>query len=251
MIDTHIHLIPGVDDGAKDLAEAIQMLNFASAEGVSEMILTPHFNLATFHDRHDRNVEAQYRRIKAYVKREKLAIKLHLGSEIYLNEEDYECIKKGQAPTMGDSRYLLLELPFYQFYPFHEEMIMALLGDYKILLAHAERYAIFEKKPEKLGEFVKKGVYVQISSGCIIDRRNRKKAFKWIEDGLVQIVASDGHNVDNRPPVMNRAYELVAGTFGTPCAKRLFVDNPRLLIADQKLVVTTENKVKRLHWLKS
>ena len=248
MIDTHIHLIPGVDDGAKDLAEAARMLAFASNEGVNEMILTPHFNSTLYRDK---NVEKAFKLLTDYIASQKLEMKIHLGNEIYLNEEDYACIKNGQAHTMGDSRYLLLELPFFHFYPFHEMMIQELqCSEYKIVLAHAERYAVFEKKPEKLRELVKNGVYMQMTSAYIMDKKTRKKALKWVEDGLVHMVASDGHDVEGRPPVMKMAFEIVAGTFGNPCAERLFNDNPGLLIEDRELMAAPIKKAKRFAWPK-
>ncbi|HEY5556691.1 tyrosine-protein phosphatase [Acetobacterium sp.] len=243
MIDTHIHLVPGVDDGAKDMDVAIRMLHMAINEGVSEMILTPHFNIPIYYNQ---NVEKQYNLIKDYIITEKIDLKIHLGNEIYLSEESMEGIKNGQAHTMGDSRYLLVELPYYHFYPFHEAMMHDLqLSGYKIVLAHAERYQIFMKKPDKIKELAEKGIYAQITSSYIIDKKTRKKALKWIEGGSIHIVASDGHNVDNRPPVMKRAYDSVSQAFGELCAETLFVDNPRLMIEDGALMIADIEKARR------
>lgn len=248
MIDTHIHLVPGVDDGAKDIDVAIQMLHLANNEGVSEMILTPHFNSPIYNNQ---NVEKQYSLIKDHISEEKIDVKVHLGNEIYLSEENIESIKLGQAHTMGNSKYLLIELPFYHFYPFHEAMIYDLqLNGYNIILAHVERYQIFEKKPEKFYELLTKGIYAQMTSEYITDNRTRKKALRWIEEGLIQIVASDGHDVDDRPPVMKSAYDIVSRAFGKDCAQKLFVDNPRLVIEDSVLMDVNIEKAKRYGWHK-
>ncbi|MBC3889966.1 hypothetical protein GH810_16830 [Acetobacterium paludosum] len=242
MIDTHIHMLPGIDDGAKDLDVAKQMLQTAIGEGVSELILTPHFNIPIYNNQ---NVEQQYNLISDYIATEKINLKIHLGNEIYLSEEDLAAIKKGQAHTMGDSKYLLVELPRYHFYPFHEVMIHDLqFSGYKIVLAHVERYQIFNDKPDKLKELITEGVYSQITSGYIMDNKTRKKALKWIEGGLAHIVASDGHNMDSRPPLMKSAYDIVAEVFGQPCAQTLFFDNPRLMIEDEALMVMNINKKK-------
>ena len=102
MIDTHIHMVPGVDDGAKDLDTAIQMMQLAIKEGVNEMILTPHFNLPAYHNQ---NVDKQYKLLNNYILDKNIDFKIHLGNEIYLSEETMEGIKQGQAHTMGNSRY--------------------------------------------------------------------------------------------------------------------------------------------------
>ncbi|WP_373484320.1 tyrosine-protein phosphatase [Acetobacterium sp.] len=233
MIDTHIHLVPGVDDGAKDMDTAIQMLRVANNDGVKEMILTPHFNTPLYQNE---NVIEKYGVLKEYVATNMVDFKMHLGNEIYLSEEDVDAIKTGKAYTMGNTRYLLLELPVYQFYPFHEMMIRDLQENgYRIVLAHVERYQIFKNQPQMLEDLVKRGIYCQITASYIVDKKTRKKAFKLIKDGLAHIVASDGHNLDKRPPVMKMAYEIVYKAFGSRCADLLFIENPRAMIMDSVL----------------
>ena len=242
MIDTHIHMIPDVDDGAKDMNIAIQMLHMAINEGVNKMILTPHFNIPLHQNE---NVNNQYNLLEDYIRNKKIDFKIYLGNEIYLNEETMEGVLNGQANTMGGSSYLLVELPHYHFYPFHEAMIQDLQNSgYKVILAHIERYRIFAKKPDKLQELVEKGVFAQITSHYIIDSKTRRKAIKWIKSGLIHIVASDGHDVDKRPPVMKIAYDVVFRRFGKNCAQVLFVDNPELIIENRDLKIPICKKSK-------
>lgn len=242
MIDTHIHMVPGVDDGAKDLNVSKNMMKLAINEGVNEMILTPHFNLPTYYNQ---NVDAQFQLLNNYINTEKINFKIHLGNEIYLSEETMVGIKKGHAHTMGDSKYLLVELPFYHYYPFHEAMLMELQEcGYKVILAHVERYEVFSKKPFKLVELSKKGIYCQITSRYIMDGKTRKRALKLIESGIIHIVASDGHDVVKRPPVMKMAYEIVSKTFGEGCGQMLFTENPGMMIRDCELMVPVLNKIK-------
>lgn len=243
MIDTHIHMVPEVDDGAKDMDVAIQMLHMALDEGVREMILTPHFNSPVYHNQ---SIEKQYNLIKDYIITEKIDMKIYLGNEIYLSDENMIGIKTGQAHTMGDSRYLLVELPYYHFYPFHEVMIQDLQNSgFKIVLAHVERYQIFIKKTDKLKELVKKGLYGQITAGFIIGSKTRRKALKMIESGLIHVVASDAHDIDTRPPKMKAAFDVVGRAFGQQCAQLLFIDNPRLMIEDGALMLPDIKKARR------
>nr|WP_320025668.1 CpsB/CapC family capsule biosynthesis tyrosine phosphatase [uncultured Acetobacterium sp.] len=242
MIDTHIHMVPGVDDGAKDLDTSISMIKLAMNEGVNEMILTPHFNLPTYHNE---NVKEQFQLLNNYIRLEKIDFKIHLGNEIHLSEETMAGIKQGQANTMGDSKYLLIELPIYHYYPFHEAMLMELQeSGFKVILAHVERYEIFLNKPQKLVELSENGIYCQITSHYIMDSKTRKRALKLIESGIIHVVASDAHDVIKRPPVMKMAYEIVAKNFGEACGQMLFVENPGMMIRDCELTVPVSQKTR-------
>jgi len=244
MIDTHIHMIPGVDDGAKDLNISGQMMQMAINEGVNGMILTPHFNIPRYDNK---NVKEQYGLLGDYIKENEVEFELHLGNEIHLSEENVEAIKSGKVNTLAESQYLLLELPHYHFYPFHEDAIYDLYhnDDYKIILAHVERYQVFTKKPEMIREFIQDGIYAQMTSEYIVNKKTRKSALKWIEDGLIQLVASDGHDITRRPPAMKQAYEIVKKSFGESCAQTLFENNPRLIINNDALLMPKIEKVKR------
>ena len=210
------------------------------------MILTPHFN-KTLYDY--LIIEKQFKLLKDLITKKDIKIKIYLGNEIYLNEESVEGIKTGQAHTMADSKYLLLELPHYHFYPFHENLIYDLqLSGYKILLAHVERYQIFEKKTENLKEMVKNNIYSQITSSFIVNKKTRSRALNLIESGLIHIVASDGHDIEKRPPVMKSAFNVISTEFGESCAQSLFVDNPRLMIEDHTLKAVTKKRLKRFNF---
>lgn len=242
MIDTHIHMVPGVDDGAKDLETALQMMQLAMNEGVDEMVVTPHYNLPVYFNQH---VDEQYQLLVNHIERENIDFKLHLGNEIYLSEETMVGIRRGQAHTMANSQFLLIELPLYHYYPFHESMLFELVeSGYKVVLAHVERYEVFSRRPEKLIELNKRGIYSQITSEYIVDNKTRKRAFKLIESGLIYIVASDGHDLVKRPPVMKLAYEIVVKMFGEECGQMLFNENPGMMIRNRELMVPVLKKKK-------
>lgn len=242
MIDTHIHIVPGVDDGAKNFDLAIQMLELALREGIYEIIATPHFNLPEYRNL---NVEKNFNLLREYIASEKINLKLHLGNEIYLSEENLESLKAGKINTLGDSRFLLIELPYYHFYPFHESMMTELkeLG-YNPILAHVERYQILRNHPEKLKALVENGIYAQITSKYIMEKKSRGHALNLIQSGLIHIVASDGHDILNRPPVMKEAYRIISKKFGESHAKTLFVNNPKMLLNNSPALLSLESQKK-------
>lgn len=241
MIDTHIHIIPEVDDGARSLLEAVEMLEMAKSEGVSEIIATPHFKEGLSLDS---DVLEQYEKI--HFEAERLGVKLHLGNELYLCEEGVDALRDDHVYTMANSSYVLVELPFHHFYPFHEALIHQIqLRGFKIILAHIERYQIFRRQPAKLAAMMDKGIYGQMNARYVHERKTRKQALKWIEKGYVHVIASDGHNTDKRPPKLGDAYETVAAKFGVGAAELLFKDNPRRIIENEPLLdLEVEHKKK-------
>lgn len=228
MIDVHVHVIPGVDDGAIDIEMSIEMVKELLRQGVYEIIATPHYHVPIFEST---EIEKNYEHLKNELRVKNIDVKVHLGNEIHLNEETLEGIHEGKARTLGDSNYLLIELPDFHYYPYHEAMLFDLnVRGYSILLAHIERYRVFGDHEEKLREFVDHGIYGQMSSKLIINKHTRKFAFNWIRKGYVHIIASDAHNVTKRPVLLKTAYQLVSNHFGEECARLLFEDNPRRIL---------------------
>ena len=245
MIDTHIHIIPEVDDGAGSLTEAVEMLKMAKEEGVKEIIATPHFKEGLSLDA---DVLEQFEKIR--FEAGELGLKLHLGNELYLCEEGVHGLRDEHVYTMANSSYVLVELPFQHYYPFHDALIHQIqLRGFRIVLAHIERYQIFKRKPEMLQTFLNKGIYCQMNAGFVSSRKTRKQALKWIEKGYVHLIASDGHNTDGRKPVMAEAYEVVEHRFGIGAAEQLFRDNPALIIEDLPLQVLEVERKKRFFGL--
>lgn len=233
MIDTHIHLLPAVDDGADDLDTSRQMALQALAEGVNEMIVTPHFVNNKDYQKHTRD---QFELLSRTLEQEQIALNITLGNEIHLSEENMDGIFSGLANTMGDSDYLLIELPTNHFYDFHENFLYTLQDHgYKIILAHIERYRIFKEQPQKLGELVEQGMFAQVTSKYLSERKNRKKGLDWIKSGWIHIIASDAHDLSFRPPIMKEAYKLVEKHFGQCAAIWMFEENPRAVLENRLL----------------
>ena len=100
MIDIHCHLLYGVDDGAKDKQESIEMLKRAKEQGVDAIILTPHYRHGMFPYRID-EIEYNFSTIKEYANQ--IGIKLYLGTEYHVNSEIVENFRKGRCHTLGNT----------------------------------------------------------------------------------------------------------------------------------------------------
>jgi protein-tyrosine phosphatase len=217
-----------VDDGAPSIEVAMEMLRVAVDDGVDEMILTPHY----YKDKYENEaVPKMFAELSEEILIKGLGIKLHLGNEIYLNEQSVQDLETGGALTLSGSDYLLIELPFYQIYPFHEKLLLDLqLKGYKIVIAHIERYDFLHGKTNLLASFVQRGMYGQLTAKFLNSRKTSRKGLKWIKEGKVHLIASDAHDLSKRPPLLSESYKYIEKKLGSDCAKLLFENNPRKII---------------------
>jgi len=166
-----------------------------------------------------------------------------LGSEISLNEETVMRAERKELITLGDSNYLLIELPLFGIYPVHINWIEKLKSyGYKLIIAHVERYEYLTNNLSKLDDLLERGLLVQMNANYVIDKRTRKHAKRLLSKGYVQYVASDSHNIENRTPNLDEAYEIVS---------QIFDDNMSQLLMETNPIKAIENKsIERIHFKK-
>ena len=213
MIDWHSHILPGVDDGSKNVSESVTLLNMLSQQGIKTVVATPHFlaneeSAEQFIARRDEafgklNEEFQH-----------ISIEIVLGAEV----KYYEGISKLQnisSLCIGKSKLLLLEMPFTTWteYTIRELIEMASSGNVKIVLAHIDRYLSQQKKHvwERLYD---SGILMQVNASFFNDLFSRRKAFKMLDEHRIHFLGSDCHNIKTRPPEIGKAYGNIKKHFG-------------------------------------
>ena len=207
MIDLHCHILPKIDDGAKDVDEAELMLDMQRSSGVKRVFLTPHFypeekTIDTFLSERENAWNVLN---AAHMDRENM--QLRLGAEVRYGEQLLSLDLN--ALTLGESNYLLLELPGSR-YPSHLPRFLEELLDKGLIpiLAHVERYNYFRQESELLRELVDLGVLAQISAQTLFDKRDMNFSVACLAHGLAHIVASDAHNANDRRPCMEEIRKL-------------------------------------------
>lgn len=207
MIDLHCHILPNMDDGAKDVHEAKAMLALTCASGVGAMYLTPHYypeknNIGFFLAKRKK---AREELNAVFAPRENCRIRL--GAEVRYCEQLLALDLR--KLTLGESDYLLLELPGGRYPAYLRQVIEELLGKGLIpILAHVERYIYFREEPELLKRLIDLGVLAQVSVQALFDRRDKNFSMACMRHGLAQIAASDAHNTTDRKPCMELLYKL-------------------------------------------
>ncbi|MBB1548608.1 MAG: hypothetical protein HG450_001180 [Clostridiales bacterium] len=161
MIDIHAHILPSIDDGARNASETFDMIREAEKNGITEIIATSHY----VKDKYDLNKENRkiiIDLINQKLEEKQINVKIHVGAEILIYPEMVEDIIKGEVPTLGESRYVLFELPFVGKVIYLDNIIEELLKNgYRPILAHPERYEIVKENPGIIDKWIEKGVYLQ------------------------------------------------------------------------------------------
>jgi protein-tyrosine phosphatase len=231
IIDIHNHLLFGVDDGAKTLETSISMLNQAKYQDITTIILTPHYRQGMFaYPAVD--VERNFEQLRG--KAEKIGIGVHLGCEYHMDSEITENINSGRVHTLADTDYVLTEYSYSsEFFYIKENTTRLLSCGYIPVIAHAERYGCFQKKPELAWDLKDMGAYVQVNADSIlgIDGKVLKKACRQLlKLEIADIAASDSHGTDERSNHMLDCYRYICRKYAKGYAARLFCENPHRII---------------------
>lgn len=246
MIDTHIHILPNVDDGPERMSESIEMARMAIDEGITEMIVTPHYKRPGYVNE---KVPNAYEALKNELVKQDLDLKLYRGNEIYLSEDNVIDLLEKKAYTMNDGPYVLVELPFRHYFPFHDALLYQLqLKGYKVILAHVERYEVFINQPNKIKELIGQNIYMQLTGSALLNRKTKKMGLRWIRAGWVHLISTDAHDSTGRKPSMKETYNWVLKKVGSEMAEILFVYNPRAVINGYDLEVPKSENLKLKHF---
>jgi len=220
MTDLHTHILPGMDDGARDADESIMMLRQEQAQGVDTVVLTPHFY-------RDRETSEQFlqRRAESFEKlklrlcelppEERQALpRLVLGVEAAWHHTllDWERIDQ---LCIGQTKYLLLEMPFTPWTGHTINLIYDLMGHTDIVpvIAHLERY-MNSQSAGRIQEILEMGIPVQVSADIFRHPLVWHKAITMLRRNQIHLLGSDCHDVHDRPPNLKAAVDIARRVLG-------------------------------------
>lgn len=202
MIDIHSHILYGIDDGAPDIDESIAIIKKLKNAGFDKIIATPHYIDNTDYVTGNKVKKEILNKLKKGLKISQIDVELYLGNEIYLSEDILEKISKKQISKMNDSNYLLIELPLNEKFEHSLDMLMNIkCKGYRIILAHPERYRLFQENPEKMEDYLEAGILFQGNIASLDGRygRKAKKLFKQLlKKRKYFALATDSHRSDSK-----------------------------------------------------
>lgn len=232
-IDMHCHILPGVDDGAKDIDEMKQMLRIAYEEGIRCIIATPHH-----HPRRGRENPKILRRQAKLLREAAHEIddhfRIYLGTEIFFGQDIVDKLEAGRVLTMNGRDYVLVEFtPTDTFTYIRQSLQQLQLGGYEVILAHVERYNCIVKESELADQLCEMGIRLQVNADSIIGESGRevKKFVKYLMDSdLLFCVGTDAHSSRHRAPRMKKAAGYVKKKYGEEYMRRIFFSNAKIML---------------------
>lgn len=217
MIDFHSHILPNIDDGSKSVDESIEMLELSKSMSVDTIVLTPHYyadrdSIETFLNRRDEAHSTLLQSIESNAEIPKII----MGAEVaFFSGMCRE--KELQRLCIGDTRCLLLEMPFCEWTSLTIREVRGVITNFGItpIIAHIERFIPLQKKNMHLDELLELGVVVQTNAEALIEKQQRRLVLKMIDNDIIHLLGSDCHNMSSRPPNMSYAASVIQKKLGT------------------------------------
>lgn len=238
MIDLHIHIIPGVDDGSRDMDLSLEMAAIAVENGIRAVCATPHFGFERAASRGQ--LLAAYRALEEELKIEQIPLDLTLGMEIFATRKTPERLKKGEYWTLNHSRYYLIEFDFFASASFIRKTLKECEGSGLIpIIAHPARYACVREAPQIAFDWISRGYGVQLNRESILGYYGEDEevtARELLRHRCVTIVATDAHGVNYRPPLAAELTDYLHMAYGEEYTYLLTEENPGRILRNQPLV---------------
>lgn len=233
-VDIHCHVLPGLDDGARDLDQALAMLRVAVQDGTSILVATPHARRC---DAHTVRVTAELLRESAA--QQELPLELLVGMEEQLLPDLLERLQSGAALPIGDTRWVLVELPDWTQWPttLPAQLLELRSAGFRPILAHVERYIPIQREPALALEAIQAGALLQVNADSLFGQNGhaaQHAAARLVRAGAVSILASDAHSPDWRAPRLRDALERVA-TLASPEAAERLRDTALAVVQDREV----------------
>lgn len=235
-VDIHTHVLPGLDDGSRDMEQSLEMLRIARAEGITDIIATPHYKRGSF--RGDREeVSRGLERLRRAARNEGLKLRIYPGTEIYYHSELEEKLERGEILTLNHTDYVLVEFSPFENYFYIRNAAEDILGmGYRPVLAHVERYRCLLKEAEKVLELKAMGCDIQVNAASVTgDCGLAAKRFvrNLLKKKLVDYLGTDAHNTGGRRPAMKKCAEILYKKYDGEYAEAVLEGNARRRLLEQ------------------
>lgn len=236
MIDLHMHILPGVDDGAHSWEEALAMAQMAVESGTKGIVATSHGNIGDLSIEKYAEAFFQFRK---KLKEENIHLGVYPGMEVFMTPEAVRDLEREELLTINNTRYVLVE------FDFGEEVWMVnhcleLLEEagYTPVIAHPERYAFAQREPQMVFDWVMKGFVTQVNKGSFVGtfgRRVQNTAMALLSHNLVHVIASDAHSMHHRTPQMRGAVRFLEGYIPEEYTDLIFEKNPKHILKNEEI----------------
>lgn len=237
--DIHSHILPGVDDGAENMEEALSMIEVAYQEGTRQIFCTPHYERGK-NSYTKEELNNRFQELCKEVEKVHPDMKLYLGNEILYTDGIVDDLKNGLIQTMNDTKYVLVEFNIRTSYNELYQAIRKITNArFRPIIAHMERYRCLFKHIDRVDELVRMEAYLQmnISSvyGGLLDE-NARWCKKLVKEDYISFFGTDAHDLDDRAPYINDYVGWIEKKCGEDALEEMFVNNPIKMAKNQYLI---------------
>ncbi|MGI8825793.1 MAG: tyrosine-protein phosphatase [Chloroflexota bacterium] len=237
MIDLHNHILPGLDDGAADLEESVDIARRFVEEGVATVAATPHFN--PFRpDQNGQPVRERVEEVQAALRSRRIDLTVLSGNEILLSPDLPDLLRSGAALSLGDSTAILVEFSFEHRPTFLEDTLFRLeVAGYRPVLAHPERYGYVQRDVDSTADLAGRGVALQLTAASLFGgygQRARRTAEHLLLRGRYACAASDRHHPEQARSLRD-LHNKIAQLRDIETADLLLIENPRRLLDGERV----------------
>lgn len=252
LLDIHCHLFPALDDGPKTLADSLAMARMALEEGTELVFATAHQNEG-YPEVTAEAIEQAHRALQVELAQAEIPLKVSFCAEVMVQPDLLEDWDAGKYLSYcGLNKHVLIELPHGLFVDIG--LILKGFRDRGVqpILAHPERIPGFLSRLDILREWIRLGCLMQVSARSVTHGRQTnvdgKLLKRWFQEGYVHFLASDGHSLRGRQPVMREAYEQVEKWVGTVLADRVTRLNALGILQGREIRANIPEVKKRGWW---
>ena len=239
MIDIHCHLLPGIDDGAGDMDEALAMARAAYDNGIRFSIVTPHIHPGRY-ENSAQTISSSLARFKLALSKAGIQLKLGMAAEVRLSPEILPMLERDEIPFLGQLdgyRIMLLEFPHSHIPPGADRLVEKLLKmNVRPIIAHPERNKDVMRKYSKIEPFIEMGCFLQLTASAVAGRfgkMSHKRTLQLLGSDAFMMLATDAHNLKGRYPELREGYEAAVELVGPEDARKLVLDNPMAVVRSQ------------------
>jgi protein-tyrosine phosphatase len=228
-------MLPALDDGAPDLATALTMARIAVADGITTTACTPHI-YAGLYENSGPAIQRAVNTFREQLAKAAISLQITYGADVHLAPDLLTGLRSDAIPSLHGSRYFLLEPPHHVAPPHLEEAVFRLVAaGYVPVITHPERLTWIHDHYALFTRLVQSGAWLQVTAGSLTGRFGPAARYwgeRFLDEGLVHILATDAHGTKRRAPLLAEGRRVAEGWVGTTEAKHLVKTRPHGILTN-------------------
>lgn len=239
MIDIHSHILPGLDDGSKNIEETLGMVRQLHEAGFKTLIATPHV-LEGRDFLSPTEILATTEQVRKRVAEAGIPVEILPGAENYIFPDLAKWVRAGKLLTIGNiGKYILVELPMLEIPHYTDQVFFELqvLGITPVL-AHPERNKALSAEPERILAWAKKGILFQLNLRSLSGHygpQARQLAELMLNSDLIHVIGSDAHRVSGSELTYSEGLQSIKKIVGETRYQELTRHNPQTILEGNPL----------------